>query len=65
MHLTNYAINKENTSKFFYSENPLADIGHKRSLHTIMDRLRTRNNIDTDILMEQIKDIIIKTMLSI
>ena len=34
MHLTNYAINKEND--IFIPENPHDDIGHKRLLSTIM-----------------------------
>ena len=40
MHLTNYAINKENTRKFFFSKTDMfADVGHKRSLNTILSRL--------------------------
>lgn len=35
MHLTNYAINKENN--MFISENPADDIGHKRLLSTVMN----------------------------
>ena len=35
MHLTNYAINKENG--MIISENPHDDIGHKRLLSTLMN----------------------------
>jgi tubulin polyglutamylase TTLL6/13 len=34
MHLTNYAINKENN--MYISDNPCEDVGHKRLLSTVM-----------------------------
>ena len=63
IHLTNYAINKDN-GKFKHSKNALDDEGHKRSFQTVMNRLRTAGH-DVDALLLQIKDIIVKTMLSI
>jgi len=63
IHLTNYAINKDN-GKFKHSKNALDDEGHKRSFQTVMNRLRLAGH-DVDALMLQIKDIIVKTMLSI
>ena len=39
IHLTNYAINKENAEKFKSAKNPLDDEGHKRSFKTVMNRL--------------------------
>ena len=48
IHLTNYAINKDN-GKFKHSKNALDDEGHKRSFQTVMNRLRTQG-YDTDTL---------------
>ena len=39
IHLTNYAINKDNF-KFRHTKNPLDDEGHKRSFQTLLNRLR-------------------------
>lgn len=63
IHLTNYAINKDN-SRFRHSKNALDDEGHKRSFQTVLNRLRTAGH-DTETLMLQIKDIIVKTMISV
>jgi hypothetical protein len=41
IHLTNYAINKDNDTKFKEPSDPLADEGHKRSFQTILNRLRS------------------------
>jgi tubulin polyglutamylase TTLL6/13 len=49
IHLTNYAINKDN-GKFKHSKNALDDEGHKRSFQTVMNRLRTQG-YDTDLLL--------------
>ena len=48
IHLTNYAINKDNV-KFKHSKNALDDEGRKRSFQTVMNRLRTKG-YDTDTL---------------
>lgn len=66
MHLTNYAINKD-SKKYKMANDSGADEerGHKRSLKSILEWLRTKHNCDTDKLMQEIKEIVVKTMLSI
>jgi len=64
IHLTNYAINKDNSDKFKSAKNALDDEGHKRSFVTVINRLRNEG-VDVDKLIVEIKDIIVKTMLSI
>ncbi|OMJ87548.1 hypothetical protein SteCoe_10725 [Stentor coeruleus] len=64
MHLTNYAVNKNN-SKFVFNEDSEADnIGHKRSLASTLDYLQ-EEGYDTDALMRSIEDIIMKTLCSV
>lgn len=64
MHLTNYAINK-NSSKFVFNEDPDADdIGHKRSLASTIVYLKGEG-YDTETLMRDIEDIIMKTLCSV
>ena len=62
MHLTNYAVNKEN-KEFKMAESVDDDTGHKRSLQMVLQRLKNDNQ-DTDKLMGEIKDIVIKTLLT-
>ena len=40
------------------------DTGHKRTLKKVLDRLKTEGE-DTDRIMGEIKDVIIKTMITI
>ena len=48
IHLTNYAINKDNSDKFKSAKNALDDEGHKRSFQTVMNRLRSDGrDVDT------------------
>ena len=64
MHLTNYAINKNNEN-FIFNENPeLDNVGHKRSLTSTMKLISDLGH-DTDKLWEKIKDIIIKTLCAV
>lgn len=64
MHLTNYAINK-NSNKFQPNRAAIVDsVGHKRSLKYTLKFLKKMEGRDTDLLMRQIKDIIVKTMIS-
>ena len=56
MHLTNYAINKNAAVADF--------VGSKRSLKFVLRYLKKSHNADTTQLMKQIKDMIIKTLLS-
>ena len=62
MHLTNYAINKNN-HKFIYnkSEKDMGK-GHKRSLSAIYAHL-AKMGIDTDELKRKIDQVIIKTLI--
>ena len=41
MHLTNYAINKDNPNFEFNKDDKKMDIGHKRSLTSALDLLRS------------------------
>lgn len=63
MHLTNYAINKNNPNFVFNEDSEQDDVGHKRSLKSTLDCMRDEG-YDVDKLWEDIKDIIIKTLCS-
>jgi len=64
MHLTNYAINK-NSNKFQPNRAAIVDsVGHKRSLKYTLKFLKKMEGRDTDKLMREIKDIVVKTMIS-
>lgn len=64
MHLTNYAVNKNNPN-FIHNEDPDEDsIGHKRSLQSTYDYL-SENNYDVDKLKRKIDDMVIKTLCSV
>lgn len=64
MHLTNYSINKTNAA-YLQGEDEISsdgeESGHKRSLNAIMAILAAAG-ADKDLLMKQIKDIIVKTL---
>ena len=62
MHLTNYAINKY-ADNYTDAKDETGDDGHKRSLGSILAILQ-REGCDTEKLMQQIKDIIIKTLIT-
>lgn len=62
IHLTNYAINK-NHKNFVFSEKG-NNSGHKRTLKSFLKMLNEQG-IETNIIMEEIKDIIIKTFLAV
>ena len=59
MHLTNYSINKNSSA--FQQCGEDGEEGHKRSLRAILEIL-AQEGADPDLLMKQIKDIIVKTM---
>jgi tubulin polyglutamylase TTLL6/13 len=64
MHLTNYAINK-NSSAFSKNHTAVADfIGSKRSFKFVLRLLKNHFKVDTVTLMREIKDLIVKTMIS-
>ena len=63
MHLTNYAVNKENEN-FKQAKGANDDTGHKRTLKKVLERLR-KNDMDVDKIMGEVKDVIVKTLISI
>ena len=63
VHLTNYALNKGN-SNFKQAKNINDEEGHKRSVTSLLNRLKADSK-DVESMMQDIKDIIVKTMLSI
>ena len=64
MHLTNYAINKH-SNKFVPNRAAILDsVGHKRSLKFTLKYLERCEGQDSKKLMVQIKDIIVKTLIS-
>jgi tubulin polyglutamylase TTLL6/13 len=63
VHLTNYALNKAN-SEFKQASSIDDEQGHKRSITSLLKRLSSDKK-DVDSMLSDIKDIIIKTMLSI
>jgi len=54
MHLTNYAINKENPNYEFNEDEEEDDVGHKRSLSSIFELLEEEGH-DTDRIWRKIK----------
>ncbi|CAD8064847.1 unnamed protein product [Paramecium sonneborni] len=64
MHLTNYAINKDNPNFIFNSDEKKMDVGHKRSMSSVFELLREQNQ-NVDQLLDDIKDLIIKTFCSV
>jgi len=64
MHLTNYAINKHST-RFQANRAAIIDsVGHKRSLKATLKFLSKVEGRDTEKLMSEIKDIIVKTIVT-
>ena len=62
VHLTNYAVNKDNPNFIFNTSADRDDIGHKKSLTALMLILKERG-YDTQHLWREIQAIIVKTML--
>jgi tubulin polyglutamylase TTLL6/13 len=48
MHLTNYAINKTNPSFIFNEDSSEDDVGHKRSLSSVLGVLQEDFGADID-----------------
>jgi tubulin polyglutamylase TTLL6/13 len=64
IHLTNYAINKDNPNFVFNKSAEEDNVGHKRSLKAVMKTLEERGH-DVKALWNDIKKIIIKTFCSV
>ncbi|XP_072021319.1 tubulin monoglutamylase TTLL4-like [Amphiura filiformis] len=65
MHLTNYTVNKKN-SDFMPNEDHTACEGHKWTLKALWSYMKHLDkDIDTNAVWENIKDIIIKTIISV
>ena len=62
-HLTNYALNKD-TAEFRQATDTTDDTGHKRSISSLYKRLREDGH-DPEVVHSRIKDLILKTVLSI
>ena len=69
MHLTNYAINKENED-FIQNENVNNDdVGHKRSLTSIFQHIDAARLTDPEIIssedcLQQMREICVKTIIA-
>lgn len=63
MHLTNYAINKESDAFVHNEDEGRDDIGSKRSYTFVLNHIAENFGNDArDLVVEQIKDIVIKTL---
>lgn len=62
MHLTNYAINKGNKKFVFNTSDKNMNVGHKRSLTSIYNLLKSRN-VDIQKVKDKIDSLIVKTLL--
>jgi len=62
IHLTNYSVNKKNKNFAFNDKND--NKGHKRSLKAFWGSLKEMG-IETDLIQEEIKDIIVKTFMTV
>ncbi|OMJ90247.1 hypothetical protein SteCoe_7451 [Stentor coeruleus] len=64
VHLTNYAINKNNPKFKFNSNSNVDNVGHKRSLKSTYEYLKNQGK-DVEELQGKIEDIILKTLCSV
>jgi tubulin polyglutamylase TTLL6/13 len=64
VHLTNYAINKNNDNFVYNEDESDDDIGHKRSLTSVLKYLKEQGK-DVDKLLTEIKDMAIKTIVTV
>lgn len=64
MHLTNYAINKDNENYEYNTDADRADTGHKRSLEFVWEYIE-ENGGDTEQVKEDIKVCIMKSLCSV
>jgi tubulin polyglutamylase TTLL6/13 len=64
MHLTNYAVNKNSTKFEPNRDENLDAVGHKRSLRFTLRYIKRMEGANPDVVMDQIKDIIVKTLIA-
>ncbi|KAM3131882.1 hypothetical protein pb186bvf_016003 [Paramecium bursaria] len=64
MHLTNYAVNKDNENFIFNETAEKMDIGHKRSMTSVFQLMRDKGE-DVDKLWDLIKRMMIKTFCAV
>ena len=64
MHLTNYALNKQNANYQFNQTVESEDTGSKQSYTAGVERL-PKDGCDTDVLQQDINDLFIKTIFGI
>ena len=64
MHLTNYAINKNNDNFVFNNDAERTDIGHKRSLSFVWKYINDHGG-DSEELQREIRECIVKTMCAV
>ena len=64
MHLTNYSLNKKNEKYVHCTDPDVEDYGNKWSMSALLRYLNAQGK-DTFMLMMNIEEIIIKTMLSV
>ena len=64
MHLTNYAINKDNPKFVFNNDSGDMTKGHKRSLTWLYEYLEQNEPKRSKNLQKKIEDMIVKTMIS-
>jgi tubulin polyglutamylase TTLL6/13 len=60
MHLTNYAINK-NSDAFIRDD----EKGSKRTIKSVLNEMKEKYNADVDLVWKRIKDVIVKTVISV
>lgn len=64
MHLTNYAINKENSNFIFNQDASKMDVGHKRSIKSVFSKLAEQGH-DIPKLWAEMNQIFIKTFTAV
>ncbi|XP_025417706.1 tubulin polyglutamylase TTLL5 isoform X2 [Sipha flava] len=64
MHLCNYSVNKSSPSYIRNSDPERENVGHKWSMSALLNHLRKEYLINTETLMREIEDIVIKTIMS-
>ena len=63
MHLTNYAINKDNSAFIYNTDKNRDDIGSKRSFAFVLKHIEKQHGLAVkDEVLAKIKDIVIKTL---